>query len=188
MTPKHRTIGRIAKVNHAGEYGAIRIYGAQIFVSRAFWKNLVPMLSELRDHEVEHCALFEDAMRVRDTRPCATMSLWSIGGWMLGFVTALLGPKMIWTCTEVVEDTVHRHLNDQLAFLDGKDQDLFDLIEGIRDEEEGHLSLAQDNVGTHNGFTKTISSLIRASVNLVIWLSTHGDSARMHHDLKGASI
>ena len=27
------TIGRILKVNHAGEYGAIRIYRAQLFVA-----------------------------------------------------------------------------------------------------------------------------------------------------------
>ena len=56
------TIARIVRVNHAGEFGAIRIYGAQIAVARRLYPDCVPMLSEMLGHEIEHCALFRAAM------------------------------------------------------------------------------------------------------------------------------
>src|SRR5262249_134028 len=113
------TIQRILKVNHAGEYGAIRIYGAQIAIARRFYPDIVGILSDIRAHEIRHCWLFRDAMPYRSARPCRVMAFWSLGGFVLGLVTALMGQRMIWICTEAVESAVHRHLEDQLAFLDG---------------------------------------------------------------------
>lgn len=186
MTPAETlSVARIAKVNHAGEYGAIRIYGAQIAVSRLLWPNLVPMVSELQRHEVIHCQLFRDAMRVRATRPCNAMFFWSWGGFALGFVTALLGPKAIWACTEAVEDTVHHHMTAQLDFLRMRDAQLFDLISSIRDEEQGHLDLAIREKGNASAFSRVLEGLVRASVNTVVWLSTWGASSRMSSDLRG---
>jgi ubiquinone biosynthesis monooxygenase Coq7 len=188
MTPDERlSIARIAKVNHAGEYGAIRIYGAQIAVSRLLWPRLVATLSELRGHEITHCRLFRAAMTARQARPCRIMPLWSVGGGVLGGVTALMGPKVIWACTEAVEYTVHRHLSDQLHFLRDRDTELHDLIEGIRAEEEGHLSLAIAEKQRASTLTRAVEAVVRASVNLAIWMSTWGDSTRMRRDLSGAA-
>ena len=111
------TIARIVRVNHAGEFGAIRIYSAQIMVAKRFWPDCVPSLSEMLGHERTHCAAFRAAMPARRSRPCRVMQFWSWGGWLLGFVTALLGPQGIWACTAAVEAAVHRHLDDQLFFL-----------------------------------------------------------------------
>ena len=74
------TIARILKVNHAGEYGAIRIYRAQAFVARRLHGRLLPFLSETLAHEVDHCRRFRAAMSGRGARPCRAMSLWSLGG------------------------------------------------------------------------------------------------------------
>jgi 3-demethoxyubiquinol 3-hydroxylase len=184
MTPAETiSVARIAKVNHAGEYGAIRIYGAQIAVSRLLWPALVPMLAELRDHEVTHCRQFRDAMTARAARPCRAMFLWSIGGGVLGGLTAMMGPRVIWACTEAVEDTVHLHLTDQLDFLTTRDRGLFALIESIRAEEEGHLKLAIDQKGGSSRLTRVVETVVRASVHAVIWLSTWGESSRMRRDL-----
>ncbi|MEE9453411.1 MAG: demethoxyubiquinone hydroxylase family protein [Paracoccaceae bacterium] len=180
------SIARIAKVNHAGEYGAIRIYGAQILVSSFLWKSVVSHLEQLQTHEIEHCQLFQDATKKRNTRSCRTMFIWSYGGWMLGFVTALLGPKSIWACTEAVEDTVHKHMPDQLHFLKTRDPDLFDIIKGIQTEEEGHLLLARAEIGKTNSFAELLFKVVSLSVELVVWLSTWGDSSRMRRDLKEA--
>jgi ubiquinone biosynthesis monooxygenase Coq7 len=178
---------RIAKVNHAGEYGAIRIYGAQIAVCRKLWPQLADRLAELKAHEVEHCRLFAQALADRGGRPCRAMYLWSMGGWALGAMSALLGPNQIWTCTEAVEDTVHHHLSDQLAFLRHRDPALHDLIEGIRAEEEGHLDLARQHRTRSTLLSRSLETVIRASVEVVIWLSTWGDSSRMRRDLRGAA-
>ena len=40
------TVARILKVNHAGEYGAIRIYRAQIWVARRLYPDVVAFLEE----------------------------------------------------------------------------------------------------------------------------------------------
>ena len=183
-----RAVARITKVNHAGEYGAIHIYGAQILVSRLLWPSLVARLSELRAHEIEHCRIFREAMPAREARPCRIMPLWSVGGWMLGFVTALMGPRMIWACTEAVEATVHRHLNDQIAFLDQRDPPLRDVIESIREEEEGHLELARDNIGATTPLTRVVETAISAFVNGAIWLSTWGDSTKMRRDFAAGGL
>ena len=42
------TVRRIVKVNHAGEYGAIRIYAAQIAVARRLCPEELPALVEMR--------------------------------------------------------------------------------------------------------------------------------------------
>lgn len=177
------SIARIVRVNHAGEYSAIRIYGAQILVSRLLWKSLTEPLSELRLHEVAHCDLFRSAMPARHSRPCRAMWLWSWGGGVLGFVTALFGPRIVWTCTEIVEDRVHHHLSAQLHFLADRDPELYRTIASIQAEEEGHLSLARQHVGRHSVFSKALAVPIAWAVEVVIWLSTWGDSARMNRDL-----
>ncbi|MBL9073550.1 demethoxyubiquinone hydroxylase family protein [Tabrizicola sp.] len=178
---------RIAKVNHAGEYGAIRIYGAQIAISRWFWPRLADRLAELKAHEVTHCRLFAQSLAERGGRPCRAMYLWSAGGWVLGAASTLFGPNMIWACTEAVEDTVHHHMTDQLAFLHSRDAGLHRLIESIRAEEEGHLSLARQEKTRTTWLTRAFETVIRGSVEVVIWLSTWGDSTRMRRDLSGAA-
>src|SRR5215510_8349112 len=132
---ERRTIGRILKVNHAGEYGAIRIYRAQAWVARKLYPDVVDFLQETLQHEIQHCFLFLNAMRERSARPCRVMSLWGNGGLVLGFLTALLGRQGIWICTAAVEATVHKHLDDQLNFLRGRDEDLRSLILSIQEEE-----------------------------------------------------
>ena len=90
---KNKTIARILKVNHAGEYGAIRIYSSQLMVSKIFHKELVPFIEKTLAHEVAHCEKFIESMKINKTRPCKAMPLWGIGGWILGFMTACMGKK-----------------------------------------------------------------------------------------------
>lgn len=60
-----RTTARILKVNHAGEYAAIRIYRARAWVARKLYPNVVDFLQETLQHEIEHCFLFLNAIRGR---------------------------------------------------------------------------------------------------------------------------
>jgi 3-demethoxyubiquinol 3-hydroxylase len=111
------------------------------------------------------------------------MWFWSWGGFVLGIATAFMGRNAIMVCTESVENAVHSHMQDQIRFLNGKDENLKNLIEDIMVEEIQHLRFAQDRV-KHNVWTSILSSLIHGATEIVIWLSTHGDSARMRSDLK----
>lgn len=69
------TMRRILKVNHAGEFGAIRIYGAQILVARRLFPDILPALEEMRRDEIDHCRLFREAMPARS----ATVVSWHSG-------------------------------------------------------------------------------------------------------------
>lgn len=176
------TIARILKVNHAGEYGAIRIYRAQLWLARRLYPDVVPFLTVTLGHEINHCAMFRSAMPARSARPCRIMALWGNGGFVLGFLTALLGRQGIWICTAAVEAAVHRHLRDQLRFVWNRDPELHALILAIQDEELMHLHHAEERVAD-SGIARTLNSTITMATDAVIWLSTWGDSSRMAREL-----
>jgi ubiquinone biosynthesis monooxygenase Coq7 len=181
------TIARIVRVNHAGEFGAIRIYSAQIAVARRLYPDLVPALSEMLGHERIHCAAFLAAMPARNSRPCRVMALWSWGGWLLGFLTALMGRQTIWICTAAVEAAVHHHLDDQLHFLEHLDAELSAIILSIRAEELAHLRRAQERITSTGAGARALHRVITLSTDAVIWLSTWGDSTRMARALRAAA-
>lgn len=182
------TIGRIVRVNHAGEYGAIRIYSAQIALARRLSPSVVPALEKMRADEIDHCAKFFAAMPARGSRPCRIMRLWSLGGYVLGAVTALMGRRTIWICTAAVEETVHRHLDEQMHFLASRDLGLHDVIHGSRAEELEHLHHAEDQLGEgEDGMgARTLRATIGAVTGTLVWLSTWGDSSRMARALRDA--
>jgi ubiquinone biosynthesis monooxygenase Coq7 len=178
------TVARILRVNHAGEYGAIRIYSAQIAVASRLSPEVVPELQEMLRHEKQHCAAFFSAMPARRSRPCRIMALWSMGGSLLGVLTALIGRTGIWVCTAAVEAAVHRHLDDQLHFLAGRDEELHALILSIREEELSHLRHAEEHLITPGTGQRLLRRAISITTDVLIWLSTWGDSARMARDLR----
>lgn len=171
------TIARIVKVNHAGEYGAIRIYTAQVAVTKRWFPDIVPALTDMLGHEREHCTAFRAAMPARNARPCRVMSLWSWGGWLLGFLTALAGRQSIWICTAAVEAAVHRHLDDQLHFLRDRDPALHAVILSIREEELAHLRHAEAQIVRPGMAQRTTQRIIALTTDMLIWLSTWGDYA-----------
>jgi len=182
------TIARIVRVNHAGEFGAIRIYSAQLLVARRLFPECASALSEMLRHEQTHCALFRAAMPARQSRPCRIMQLWSCGGWLLGFFTACLGRNGIWACTAAVEAAVHRHLDDQLHFLAGRDTELRGIIESIRVEEIGHLRYAERQLHDDNALLRILRRSISGMTDTLIWLSTWGDSTRMARAMAAAGV
>ena len=104
-------------------------------------------------------------MPERGARPCRAMWLWSAGGYLLGLMTALMGRNMVMVCTEAVEEAVHQHMDEQIAFLRSRDEKLKVLIEEIQVEERMHLDFARQRA-KHDGFTKFISSLVGLSTEL----------------------
>lgn len=178
-----RTIKQILRVDHAGEYGAIRIYAAQIATARLTAPALLPFLRETLGHEREHLAAFRELMWPRGTYPCGAMPLWGLGGTMLGLFTGLLGRNAILICTEAVERTVHAHLHEQLEWLGTRDPVLSQTIANIDAQEQGHLQGAQSRQTPHSGFDRTLNRFVASVTALLIWCSTYGASARMARSL-----
>jgi ubiquinone biosynthesis monooxygenase Coq7 len=176
-------IARILRVNHGGEHGAIRIYSAQISVARWRCPDLLPFLRETLTHEREHLARFRNLMPSRASKPCRLMWLWGAGGLMLGFVTALLGRQGVLLCTEAVESTVHRHLDDQLRYVRDRDAELAGALTDIQRQEREHLDFAADGLGELTAFDRPVRALIVSAAETLIWLSTRGDSLRLAREL-----
>lgn len=123
-------------------------------------------------------------MPPRAAKPCRMMWIWAIGGTVLGFATALIGREAILACTEAVETTVHRHLDDQIVWTADRDPEMSSVIASIKDEEQAHIHYAiAHREGRGYGW---LERLISVATESLIWISTRGDSARLAAELRNA--
>ena len=173
----------ILRVDHAGEYGAIRIYGAQRVVARCRAPDLIAFIDHALADERRHRDTFGAEMAKRGIRPCNMLPLWGIGGTLLGGVTALLGREAILVCTQAVERTVHQHMDDQSAWLRSRGPGLAAAIDVIRDEEAAHLAEATAERRSDAMILRLLDKLVAAATELLVWLSTYGASSRLRHQL-----
>ena len=123
-------------------------------------------------------------MPARSTQPCAALPVWGLGGTLLGLATGLLGRNAVLVCTEAVERTVHRHIQDQLAWLADSDPELSTAIQEIEVEELEHLTFATDGLPKRRWPDKALGVLVAGATETLIWLSTYGASARMARTLR----
>src|SRR3954467_11575744 len=102
--PPDAEVERILRVDHAGEYGAVRIYDGQLAVSgRGRARDEIRRMAE---QEKRHLAEFDDLMRARRVRPTVLQPLWYLTGFALGAATALLGTRGGMACTVGVEEVI----------------------------------------------------------------------------------
>jgi ubiquinone biosynthesis monooxygenase Coq7 len=106
--------GRIIKVNHAGEHGAVNIYAGQIAMARLSARFLLNELAEFKAHEELRRSIFAKELKRRELPRCRSYWLCGLGGYVLGFLTGLMGARFIATATVAVERVVLRHLHQQL--------------------------------------------------------------------------
>ena len=94
-------LDQIIRVDHAGEYGATRIYDGQIAI---FGKDskIGKTIQHMADQEQEHIDKFNELLVEKRVRPTALLPLWNIAGFALGAGTALMGEKSAMECTVAV--------------------------------------------------------------------------------------
>src|SRR5208283_3518837 len=97
-------VERILRVDHAGEYGARRIYQGQLAVLGETDSGEV--IREMAEAEDRHLAWFEHALTARGARPTLLHPFWHVAGYALGAATAMLGPKAAMACTVAVEEAI----------------------------------------------------------------------------------
>lgn len=164
-----KEVERILRVDHAGEYGAINIYKAQLVVARIFYKDIVPKLEEMLSHERAHFSTFNKILVSRSIRSCYAIHFWAIGGFILGLSSALLGRNVIWVCTNSIESTVLHHLKWQLEFLREHDIEVYEAVLSIKADEEAHQEFGQTN-GKNASIYQPIFFIVSAT-EFAIWLS-----------------
>ena len=162
--------GRIMKVNHAGEHGAVNIYAGQIFMARVTARRLVEELSEFKRHEERHREIFEAELKRRGRPRCRSYILCGFGGLMLGLLTGLMGPSAIAATTVAVESVVLRHLKGQLEVLRDVDPEAVAAVSSIVAEEEEHHDSSAVHLNTGTFWPRMLTPIVSASTEAVIWL------------------
>jgi 3-demethoxyubiquinol 3-hydroxylase len=134
--PAGVSVQRMIRVDHAGEYGAVRIYSGQLAVLRRSPKAEV--VREMAEQERRHLAAFNELLARRRVRPTAMLPLWHLAGFALGAVTAALGERAAMACTVAVEEAIDAHYAGQIDALSDDEAELRDRIARFRDEELRH--------------------------------------------------
>ena len=166
--PSERT-RRMIRVNHAGEFGAQRIYAGQLAVLGR--SAVAPVLREMKAQEERHLETFERMIVERRVRPTVLHPVWKVAGFALGAGTALLGRRAAMACTIAVEEVIDSHYAAQSAELDRHEEELGLAIEQFRAEEREHRDQARDLGGERAVGYPVLSRAIRAGSRAAIWLS-----------------
>lgn len=163
-------LAEILRVDHAGEYGAVRIYEGQLAVLGASAAG--DAIRRMRDQERAHLQTFEKLLPAHRVRPTVLSPLWHIAGFALGAATAALGEKAAMACTVAVEEVIDEHYAGQVAELAETRPELAATLERFRREEVEHRDHGIA-AGAHEapGY-ELLSGAIKAGSRLAIWLST----------------
>lgn len=162
-------IARMIRVNHAGEFGAQRIYAGQLAVLKN--SSMAPLLKHMAKQEDEHLAAFEKLIVEKRVRPTALHPLWHLAGFALGACTARLGEKAAMACTVAVEEVIDEHYLQQLKTLKDSNPALRQLIKKFRDQEVEHKNTGLDHGAEDLPYYHILRALIRAGSKSAIWLS-----------------
>lgn len=168
---KKEMLERMIRVDHAGEYGAVRIYEGQLAVLGDAASR--PEIEHMAEQERVHLDKFNSLIRERKVRPTALMPLWHMAGFALGAGTALMGEKAAHACTVAVEETIDEHYAEQVAALDaeGDEKDLRDTFEKFRQEELEHRDTALENGAELAPGYEALKVAVKTGSKLAIWLS-----------------
>lgn len=158
------------RVDHAGEFGAVRIYEGQL-------SALPPgpardAVVEMAAQEKRHLETFERIIVERRVRPTLLSPLWRVAGFALGAVTARMGPRAAMACTVAVEEVIDEHYREQAGRLGRDEQALKEVIEEFRAEELEHRDIALDHDAERAPGYPLLSALVETGSKAAIWLST----------------
>src|SRR5215471_1406162 len=162
-------IARMLRVDHAGEYGATRIYQGQLDV---LGHGRAGVIRQMAETENRHLARFETLLGARRVRPTLLHPLWTVAGYALGAATALLGERAAMACTVAVEEVIDEHYQRQAEQLGEEDPALREALLSFRDDEIAHRDLAIREGAEESAGYDLINAAVKTGSRLAIWLST----------------
>ncbi|XP_061535863.1 5-demethoxyubiquinone hydroxylase, mitochondrial isoform X1 [Phyllopteryx taeniolatus] len=168
-------IDRILRVDHAGEYGANRIYAGQMAVlGRSHTGTLI---QEMWDQEKKHLEKFNEILAESRVRPTALLPLWNVAGYLLGASTAMLGKEVAMACTVAVEESISEHYNSQIRTLMEKDPDryteLLKVLKEFRDDEMEHHDIGLEHDAESVPGYWLLKNAIQLGCKAAIYASQH---------------
>lgn len=178
------TLEEIIRVNHAGEYGAKRIYEGQLFALKN--SSSYDTIKHMAEQEQEHLDYFENRIIKDNIRPTLLHPIWHVGGFALGAVTGFMGKRAAMACTEAVEDVIEKHYQQQIYQLSdsqpnnsddsskdssGDNDDLLEKIIRFREEEIEHRDIGIEQEAHQAKAYKPLRFAVQNITKLAINLS-----------------
>jgi len=168
---------RFIRVDHAGEFGANRIYAGQLAVLGK--TDVAPLIEHMWEQEKEHLRRFEELIGEYRVRPTVLHPFWNVAGYALGAGTAMLGKEAAMACTVAVEESITDHYNEQLRELlklyeesnDERHNELMKIIAKFRDEEMEHHDTGLEHDAEQAPGFMLIKASIQTGCKAAIWLS-----------------
>jgi 3-demethoxyubiquinol 3-hydroxylase len=162
-------VERILRVDHAGEYGAVRIYAGQLAVLRP--GTTAELVRQMQEQERRHLETFARLVAERRVRPTALLPLWHLAGFALGAATAALGARAAMACTAAVEAAIDAHYAAQAARLDAEETGLREVIEAARRDELEHRAVALAHEAEQAPGYRLLAAAIKVGCRAAIALS-----------------
>ena len=166
---EREAIERIIRVDHAGEYGAARIYEGQLAILGRGDKG--DLLRHMKAQEQVHLDMFSGLIAKRRVRPTALLPLWHLAGYALGAATAAMGTRAAMACTVAVEEAIDEHYAAQAAALGDDEAELRGTIERFRAEEQEHRDIGLENEAELAPAYRLLSAVIKAGCKVAIKVS-----------------
>ncbi len=160
----------IIRVDHAGEFGATRIYDGQIAI---FGKEskIGKTIKHMADQEKEHIDKFNELILEHRVRPTVLLPVWNVAGFALGASTALLGEKAAMACTVAVEKVIGEHYQEQIELIEEDHKDLKKTISKFRDDELEHHDIGIEHDAENAPGYKIMSKVIEFGCKTAIAIS-----------------
>jgi ubiquinone biosynthesis monooxygenase Coq7 len=162
-------VERMVRVDHAGEYGAKRIYQGQLAVLGR--SDKAEILRHMQAQEQHHLDTFSGLIATRRVRPTALLPFWHLAGFALGAATAAMGARAAMACTVAVEEAIDEHYAAQSAVLGDDEAALRDKIEEFRAEELEHRDIGLANEAELTPGYRLLTRVIKAGCKVAIAVS-----------------
>lgn len=166
---KDELIARMLRVDHAGEYGAARIYDGQLAVLGR--SRSAPVIRQMAEAERKHLDAFDRLLVERRVRPTLLSPAWHLAGFALGAASALLGERAAMACTVAVEEVIEQHYAGQVARLGEDEAELRDTLSEFGADEAQHKAIGLEHGAERAAGYAPLSAAIKRGTRLAIWLS-----------------
>lgn len=163
-------LASMVRVNHAGEFGAKRIYAGQLAIMGDRHPS-ARSIAHMAEQEQKHLDAFDRIMAERGVRPTALQPFWNVAGFALGAATAAIGPEAAMACTVAVETEIDRHYQEQREELGDSDPALSAMIAEFQAEELEHKATALAEGAERAPAYPLMSAAIRLGCRAAIALS-----------------
>ena len=162
-------VERTIRVDHAGEYGAKRIYEGQLAVLGR--TKYGPLIEHMKAQEQVHLDTFSRLIGERRVRPTALLPFWHVAGFALGAATALFGHRGAMACTVAVEEAIDEHYRAQEATLGDDEAELRTDIARFRAEELEHRDTGLEHEAEQAPAYRLLSAAIKTGCKIAIKIS-----------------